>query len=106
LLLCGLLAGCGTKDHSAQTTADVQPGDTHLSQSKAISIAEKVAVKAGFKLSDYKPRTASVDVEYGSKKRFLTWSVNFEPQPWSPNHDAFIVFVDDQTKKAKLVSGF
>src|SRR5215469_14675292 len=73
LIMCGLLAGCGTKDHSAQTTADVQPGDTHLSQGKAISIAEKVAVKAGFKLSDYKPRTASVDVEYGTKKRFLTW---------------------------------
>jgi hypothetical protein len=104
--LFGLLAGCATRNDSAQSAEDVQPGDTHLSQARAIAIAEKVVEKAGFKLTDYKPRTASVDVEYGTKKRFLTWSVNFEPQPWSPNNNAFIVFVDDKTKKAKLVSGF
>ena len=96
LFLCGVLAGCATNG-------------THLSKSTVISIAEKTAEKAGFKPSDYKKPTASYNVQYGqygSTKPYITWSVVFAPQPWAPNGNSFTVFVDDQTKKAKVLAGY
>lgn len=95
LVLCGVLTGCATNG-------------PHLSQGKVISIAEKTAEKAGFKLSDYKEPTATYNVQSGqySTRGYITWSVVFAPQAWAPNGNSFTVFVDDQTKKAKVSSGF
>jgi hypothetical protein len=76
-------------------------GDSaRLSQTQVISIAKQAAEAEGRRLADYKEPEA----HYEFTEKDKSWSVFFDGKvPMPGNH--FLVYVDDQTQKTKLMPG-
>jgi hypothetical protein len=100
-----LLAGC--THHSASPTdsttaaaADTKLQKTRLSEAEVIRISKQAAERDGFRLSDYKePR-----VHFEFTRRDQTWTVFYDGKIPAPGHH-FLVWVDDQTGKPRVMRG-
>ncbi len=71
-----------------------------MSQTQAVGIAGKAAVKHGYRLADYKDPQA----HYEFTRKDKTWSVFYDCKVPMPGHH-FLVSVDDRTGEARVVPG-
>lgn len=73
----------------------------HLTEDQVIRIAEETAKAEGYDITKY--NMTGCHYEYTKKDR--SWTVLFSLKPPTPPGGHFGVWVDDQTKKARLMRG-
>jgi hypothetical protein len=71
-----------------------------LSQAEAIRIAADAAAKDGYRLADYDAPKA----HYEFTRKDQTWTIFYEGKVHMPGHH-FLVWVDDRSRKARVMPG-
>ncbi|MBI4651824.1 hypothetical protein HY745_11185 [Candidatus Desantisbacteria bacterium] len=74
---------------------------TKLTKDEVLIIAQTQAKQEGFDITKYNLK--GCDYEFTKKDK--TWTVSFEQKPPTPPGGHFLIWVDDQTKKATLILG-
>ena len=74
---------------------------TILTKEEVLKIAQAKAKKEGYDLKKYDMKGC----HYQFTRKDHTWTVFFELKPPTPPGGHFMVWVDDQTKEAKLMPG-
>jgi hypothetical protein len=93
-VLVAMVSGFGCVHRSGKTEAQ-------LSKNEVIRIAEAKARSEGFDLQKYN----MTGCHYEFTEKDHTWTVFFQLKPPTPPGGHFMVYVDDQTKKATLMRG-
>ncbi len=72
-----------------------------MSPADVVRLARRAATDSGYKLADY--REPETHFEFVRKDR--SWSVFFQMKPPTPPGGHFLVVVDDETGKTRVVPG-